>query len=441
MTRKIITQKSLRKDLNKKNRFKFICPALLALLAFFAVCAPDAAAQDKGRDLVPVFESARPNDESGKTNESATGNRRKKTVGATAGGQTSKTNQANKTNPANQANNSKPAPVYQRIRQKINSGKVARDDKPKRRPNQNITAQNSNQSSQSNQSKQSKQSNQSSQSNQSKRLKESSAANQSKRPKVSGGANQTSGANAANRPPVGAQNNANDLPLSNSQQIGVTIWQLYEARRDAGGEILADALSGNQRLLTPFRVGFDTLFQDGALVRLSIEAAKPGYLYVVNEELYDDDTTGAPQLVFPNGRIGGGDNRVAPGAPVELPDLRGNPFYFEMRRRNTADKTVIAEVLTVVITDRPIANLKTGAQPLEISADNLRQWRDKWAGRAEIFESPDDTRTAYTKAEREAATGARALTIGDALPNTVFLVENKRRGGALITVPLWYEAE
>ena len=429
MSRKIITQNNpIRKKLNKRNRLKFICPALFGLLAFFAAHAPDAAAQDNGRDLVPVFESARPNDDGGKPKESAAGNRRKKTA-ATAGGQTKQTSKTSKTNQASQtsqANNSKPAPVYQRIRQKVNSGKVARDDKPKRRPNQNITAQNSNQSNQSKQSKQSNQSNQS---------KVSGASNQSKRPKISGGSNQS------NRPPIGTQNNPNDLPVSSSQQIGVTIWQLYEARQNAGGEILADALNGNQRLLTPFRVGFDTLFQDGALVRLSIEAAKPGYLYVVNEELYDDDTTGAPQLVFPNGRINGGNNRVAPGAPVELPDLRGNPFYFEMRRRNTADKTVIAEVLTVIITERPIANLKTGAQPLEISAGNLREWRDKWAGRAEIFESPDDTRAAYTKAEREAAGGARALTPGDALPNTVFLVENKRRGGALITVPLWYEAE
>lgn len=270
-------------------------------------------------------------------------------------------------------------PSYQRISQRINSGKVGREDKPKRRP--------------------------------------PNKPNQNK-------PNQTAQA---------------DLPVNKSQQIGVTLWHLLTTTYKGMEQTLPiPGTDGRSRFLTPVRVSLDTLFESGDYVRLSFEASRRGYLYVIDQEMYADGTLGDAMLVFPNKRIRKGANLVMPGKPVELPDLKGNPFYFELRPQNADGKTIISEVLSVIITDKPIAGLTIGEQPILISPTKLAEWRKKWAGRAEIFERENAAAEGYTKAEREAANGTGKLTASDPLPNTVFLVESNRSGGALITVPLWY---
>ncbi|HEX9927924.1 MAG TPA: hypothetical protein VGB02_05180 [Pyrinomonadaceae bacterium] len=267
-------------------------------------------------------------------------------------------------------------PPYQRISKRINSGKIGREDKPQRRRSKN---QNQNQQ-------------------------------------------------------------QADLQVNRAQQIGLTIWQLLPTNAPAAeGETFNFTSAGRRRYLTPVRVSLDTLFEPNDLVRLSFEASVRGYLYVIDQEMYADGTTGNASLVFPNQRIRSGANLIAPGKPVELPDLKGNPFYLELRPQTPSGKTISAEILTVIITDRPISGLTTGDQPSRISDAQLNEWRKKWAGQAEIFErNGDRKKQGYTKAEREAANEAGELTAADPLPETIFLVENKAAGGTLITVPLWY---
>ena len=378
--------KNCEKKLAKQRRgglLGFACAALLLCLTYApnVLAQTQDDAQDEQRGLVPIFESARPPAQTGKV----TTKKQRRPAPNSAAVQAGKLNSAAAST----------APVYQRIRKKVNSGKIALADKPKPRPKPNNSQPNNSQQNTA----------------------------------------------QTNRPPRPPQTNANDLPLQRAQQIGVTIWQLFENQANNGEANSAAALSEPGRLLTPVRVGSETLFQNGDLVRLSIESAKSGYLYIVNEELRADGTTGAPVLVFPSKRINRGNNRIQPGKLIELPNLRGNPFYFELRPQNADGQSLVAEVLTVIITDRPIANLKIGDQPLALSAKTLAEWRSKWAGRAEIFESQNVERTVYSRAELESATGARLLTLADPLPNTVFLVENKRTGGALVTLPLWYAAQ
>ncbi len=354
---------------------------VFAALLLCSINAPNVSAQTQNdaqdepqRGLVPIFEAARPPAKIAPTGKLPLKKPRRPATNSAVV-------QAGKLNVA------AATPVYRRIRKKVNSGKIALADKPKPRlkPNnsQQIAAQ-------------------------------------------------------TNRPPRPAQTNVNDLPVQRARQIGVTIWQLFENQANDGAANSAAALSEPGRLLTPVRVGSETLFHNGDLVRLSIESAKSGYLYIVNEELRADGTTGDSFLVFPSKRINNGNNRISPGKLIELPDLLGNPFYFELRPQNADGQSLLAEVLTIIITDRPIANLKIGAQPLRLSSKTIGEWRGKWAGRAEIFESQNAERTVYSSAERDAATGARLLTLADPLPNTIFLVENKPTGGALVTLPLWY---
>ncbi len=269
-------------------------------------------------------------------------------------------------------------PPYHRISQKINSGKIGQEDHPKRRP---------------------------------------------------------------------PQNNQADIQLAKSQQIGITLWKLLPASFRGGGSVLNDdeyipqINGGRTNYLTPHRVSLETLFENGDYVRMAIEAAKRGYLYVIDQEMYVDGSIGDALLVFPNQRLRGGANQIAPGSPIEIPDLSNNPFYFELRPQSQNGKPIIAEILSIIITDRPIAGLKISDQPILISKPMLGSWRTKWAGRAEIFEPEGNTKSGYTKAEREAGGGKQKLTQNDPLPQTVFLIESNRNGGTLITVPLWYNKE
>jgi hypothetical protein len=231
--------------------------------------------------------------------------------------------------------------------------------------------------------------------------------------------------------------NQTDIAENRARQIGITLWKLNEVRSNARFETFLETSGGRKRYLQPERVSINTIFRPFDRVRFSVESSRRGYLYIIDQEMYRDGTLGDAYLVFPSKRIGSGANRVAPGRPVELPDLKGNPFYFELRPENPNGDVLTAEILTVIITDRPIPGLEIGNQPALISEKTLEGWRTKWAGRAEIFEAAGD-KAAYTRREREAAGGEATLTGEDPLPETVFLVEANRNGGSLITVPLWY---
>jgi hypothetical protein len=232
-----------------------------------------------------------------------------------------------------------------------------------------------------------------------------------------------------------------NIAESNARQIGITLWQLSEVRAQARLETFLDTSQGKKRYLLPERVSIDTIFNPFDRVRFTVESSRRGYLYIIDQEMYrDDGTFGDAYLVFPSKRINNGANLVAPGLPVELPDLKGNPFYFELRPRNSNGTALLAEILTVIISDQPIPGLEIGNQPVLLSEKTLDVWRTRWAGRAEIFEAGGNQK-AYTKKERRAAGGEASLTGDDPLPETVFMVEANRNAGSLITFPLWYGKE
>ena len=343
----------------KKPEFQRFCRRpMMAVCLFLSVGTTIYAQQNdnqpKPRDIVPVFEAARPPESAAVPNKL----------------------------PDKRPPNKTPHPVYSRISQKINSGKVGKIGRP----------------------------------------------GTTRPPKPS-----------ANKPPA-------DIQVAQARQIGITLWKLTPARSQnanaANDDGLISQITGNRtRYLMPTRTSSETLFETGDYVRMAIEAAQRGYLYIVDQELYADGTTGDAYLVYPNKRLRGGAKIMTAGSPVEIPDLTNNPFYFELRPQSDDGKLITAEVLSVIITDAPIAGLKIGDRPLLVSEAMLNGWRTKWAGRAEIFEPQTNGQNGYTKAERLAAGGKGKLTKNDPLPQTVFLVEGNRRGGTLISVPLWYGQE
>ena len=107
-----------------------------------------------------------------------------------------------------------------------------------------------------------------------------------------------------------------NVPIDNvvpESVVGVTIWRLRPAVRADSGEriIVHDDNAGKEYV--PERISANTKLIAGDRVRISVEAARNGYLYVIDRELYADGTLGEPYLIFPTTRTLNGDNQVSVG--------------------------------------------------------------------------------------------------------------------------------
>ena len=129
--------------------------------------------------------------------------------------------------------------------------------------------------------------------------------------------------------------------------VGVTLWRLRPATRTDSGErlIVHDDNADSEWL--PERISANTRLVQGDKLRISVEAVRGGYLYVIDREQYADGSLGEPYLIFPTTRTAGGDNQVAIGRLVEIPAQDDNPPFFTMKK-SRADH--VAEVLSVIVT-------------------------------------------------------------------------------------------
>jgi len=107
--------------------------------------------------------------------------------------------------------------------------------------------------------------------------------------------------------------------------VGVTLWRLRPARQTDSGErlIVHDDNSDNEWI--PERISASTRLVQGDKLRISVEAVRGGYLYVIDREQYADGSLGEPYLIFPTTRTAGGDNSVGIGRLVEIPAQDDNP--------------------------------------------------------------------------------------------------------------------
>ena len=95
--------------------------------------------------------------------------------------------------------------------------------------------------------------------------------------------------------------------------IGVTLWRLRPIRSADTGERIITHDGPDSIEWLPERVSSDGRLSEGDRIRVSIEAARTGYLYVVDQEQYADGSKGEPYLIFPTTRTRGGDNSVKAG--------------------------------------------------------------------------------------------------------------------------------
>ncbi len=203
--------------------------------------------------------------------------------------------------------------------------------------------------------------------------------------------------------------------------VGVTVWRLRPSKPAdlAGMRALIQEEATNEQWV-PERIATDTTLLEGHRVRLSVEAARIGYLYVIDRDEYVDGAKGDPYLIFPTLRTRGGDNRIAPGVVVEIPASDDNPPYFKLQR-SRPDQA--AEVLTIVVTSNPIEGLEIGPKRLQLTESQMEGWERKWRTKSSHLEARAQEGKAYTLAEKEAGSGRKLLTQKDPAPQTMYEVD------------------
>ena len=209
-----------------------------------------------------------------------------------------------------------------------------------------------------------------------------------------------------------------NVPVDNvvpESVIGVTIWRLRPAGRADSGERIIVHDDNASREYVPERISANTKLSAGDRVRISVEAARSGYLYVIDRELYADGTLGEPYLIFPTTRTLNGDNQVSVGKLAEIPAQDDSPPFFTIRKSRPDQ---VAEMVSVLVSPTPLEGVNITDKAQKLTNEQVAKWEQSWSnsvGRLEM----DAVGQTWTKEEKEAA-GTRALTASAPPPQMLF---------------------
>lgn len=218
--------------------------------------------------------------------------------------------------------------------------------------------------------------------------------------------------------------------------IGLTLWRLREA---GAGEDPNRRRSLRQKdkekegaQLIPERVDSDTVFNNGDLVRLSIEVPRlvEGYLYVIDREVFADGKMGSPYLIFPATSTPKDGNILTAGQQIYVPAFGDRIPYFTLGR---SDDNHVAEKLTIIVSPIPLP--VTPGLPEEgrlLDPALVEEWEKKWGATTERRESRSKAPRQWTEAEKEADEGKRRLRQVDPLPHTIYRVDVKPGSAVLV---------
>ena len=166
--------------------------------------------------------------------------------------------------------------------------------------------------------------------------------------------------------------------------IGITLWRLRPSRGGEAGERIITHSGPGSAEWFPERVSSNAKLSEGDRIRISIEAARSGYLYVVDQEQYSDGSTGEPYLIFPTTRTRGGDNSVRAAQVIEIPAQDDDPPYFTLKR-SRADHA--GEIMSVLVSSTPIQTLTITDKAQRLPGETFALWEKSWgtaSGRLEM---------------------------------------------------------
>ena len=226
-----------------------------------------------------------------------------------------------------------------------------------------------------------------------------------------------------------------NVPIDNvvpESVVGVTIWRLRPAGRADSGERIIVHDDNAAKEYVPERISANTKLNAGDRVRISVEAARNGYLYVIDRELYADGTLGDPYLIFPTTRTLNGDNQVRVGKLAELPAQEDSPPFFTIRRSRPDQ---VAEMVSVLVTPTPLEGVQITDKAQKLTDAQVAKWEKSWSnsvGRLEM----ETVGQAWTREEKDAA-GTRALT-GNAPPPQMLFYRPKSSEAMFVKLRLSY---
>ena len=196
--------------------------------------------------------------------------------------------------------------------------------------------------------------------------------------------------------------------------IGVTLWRLRPANRSDSGERLIVHDDNAVKEWMPERISANTRLVQGDRLRISVEAVRSGYLYVIDREQYADGTLGEPYLIFPTSRTAGGDNAVAVGRLLEIPAQDDSPPFFTMKKSRPDH---VAEVLSVIVTPTPLEGFQISDKAQKLTDAQVASWEKNWGSSVGHLEMATAGQT-WTREEKEGNT--RALTANAPAPQLLF---------------------
>ena len=210
-----------------------------------------------------------------------------------------------------------------------------------------------------------------------------------------------------------------NVPIDNvvpESVVGVTIWRLRPAGRADSGERIIVHDDNAAKEYVPERISPNTKLNAGDRVRISVEAARNGYLYVIDRELYADGTLGEPYLIFPTTRTLNGDNQVSVGKLAEIPAQEDSPPFFTIRKSRPDQ---VAEMVSVLVTPTPLEGVAITDKAQKLTDAQVAKWEQSWSnsvGRLEM----DSVGQTWTREEKDAGTNTRALTASAPAPQLLF---------------------
>src|SRR5215203_5740903 len=196
--------------------------------------------------------------------------------------------------------------------------------------------------------------------------------------------------------------------------VGVTLWRLRPASRaDAGERLIVHDDNATSEWL-PERISASTKLVQGDRLRISVEAVRGGYLYVIDREQYADGTLGEPYLIFPTTRTVGGDNQVAIGRLLEIPSQDDSPPFFTMKKSRPDH---VAELVSVLVRPTPLEGFQITDKAQKLTDAQVAEWEKTWGSSVGHLEM-SAAGQAWTKEEKDART--RALTASAPAPQLLF---------------------
>jgi hypothetical protein len=215
--------------------------------------------------------------------------------------------------------------------------------------------------------------------------------------------------------------------------LGITVWRLRPSTAADDKEVrIIKHKQDNAKVAswTPERIPAETPLAAGQRLRLSIEAARTGYLYVINREQYADGTAGDPYLIFPTTSLRGGDNQVTVGRIIDLPALEDDPNYFTLERGR---RDQVGEVVSVIVTPEPLAEIKIGESEVKLPNDLVEKWEKTWGAKVGRMELEGGAGKTWTKEEKWASAGTpQLLKRNSPAPQTLYYRPDAKPGEPLL---------